>query len=257
MTATVSAARAAAARAAKRMANRFGYKIESIGNPPLPLDFDEADKTLYESVKPWTLTGPERVIALRDAVRHIVRAKVDGAIAECGVWRGGSMLVVVKTLLAEGVTDRDLYLFDTFTEMPDPGEHDSDIFGQHMRDFIEAARANPKLANTPSSAVIALLTREGYPAERIHAVQGLVEETVPAQAPREIALLRLDTDWYESTKHELEHLYPRVSRGGIVIIDDYGHFVGAKRATDEYLESLGEPVLLHRIDFTGRLIVRD
>jgi O-methyltransferase len=83
-----------------------------------------------------------------------------------------------------------------------------------------------------------------------------VERTLPDRAPAEIALLRLDTDWYESTRHELVHLYPRLSAGGVLIVDDYGHWAGAKRAVDEYLGEQAEPLLLHRIDYTGRIAIK-
>ena len=87
--------------------------------------------------------------------------------------------------------------------------------------------------------------------ERIHFVEGKVEDTIPAHAPERIALLRLDTDWYESTRHELEHLYPRLSRGGVLIIDDYGHWQGARQAVDEYFGD-AHAALLNRIDYTAR-----
>jgi O-methyltransferase len=77
-------------------------------------------------------------------------------------------------------------------------------------------------------------------------VKGKVEDTIPANIPERIALLRLDTDFYRSTRHELEHLYPRLERGGVLIIDDYGAYVGARQATDEYFAS--RPFLLNRID---------
>jgi len=98
------------------------------------------------------------------------------------------------------------------------------------------------------------LASTGYPRERMHFVRGMVEETIPAEAPPEIALCRLDTDWYESTAHEMAHLYPRICPGGVLLIDDYGHFMGAK-AVDEYVAARNLPVLLNRIDFTGRLVV--
>ncbi len=74
--------------------------------------------------------------------------------------------------------------------------------------------------------------------------------------PPSLALLRLDTDWYESTRHELEHLYPRLAAGGVLIIDDYGHWDGARRAVDEYFERQAAPLLLNRIDYTGRIAVK-
>src|SRR3546814_10675140 len=84
----------------------------------------------------------------------------------------------------------------------------------------------------------------------------MVEDTIPAQAPEPIAMCRLDTDWYASTAHEMEHLWPRISSGGALLIDDYGHFMGATKAVDEYIADHRLPVLLNRIDFTGRLVVK-
>ena len=87
-------------------------------------------------------------------------------------------------------------------------------------------------------------------------VKGMVEDTIPTQAPDKISLLRLDTDWYTSTKHEMQHLFPRLSRNGILIIDDYGHFKGAKQAVDEYLLAAEIPLMLIRIDYTGRIAIK-
>jgi hypothetical protein len=101
------------------------------------------------------------------------------------------------------------------------------------------------------------MTATGYPSNKIHFIKGPVEETIPRQMPSpSIALLRLDTDWYESTKHELIHLFPRLSAGGILIIDDYGHWAGARQAVDEYFAGLPEKYFFHRIDYSGRLIVK-
>lgn len=98
------------------------------------------------------------------------------------------------------------------------------------------------------------LTR--YPEERITFVKGPVEQTLNATAPDHIAVLRLDTDWYESTKAELDHLYPRLAIGGVLIIDDYGHWQGARRAVDEYFAARGEHPFLHRTDYTGRVMIK-
>jgi len=97
----------------------------------------------------------------------------------------------------------------------------------------------------------------GYPQDLVRYLKGPVEQTLPALGPPgPIALLRLDTDWYESTKHELMHLFPLVRPGGILIIDDYGHWEGARKAVDEYFAATGRPFFLHRIDYTGRLLVK-
>ena len=101
-----------------------------------------------------------------------------------------------------------------------------------------------------------LLRSTGYPSERVHVVRGAVEETLPGHAPDRLALLRLDTDWYESTRHELQELYPRLATGGVLIVDDYGHWEGARRAVDEYFAGAGPAPLLQRIDYTGRMAVK-
>jgi hypothetical protein len=87
-------------------------------------------------------------------------------------------------------------------------------------------------------------------------IKGKVEETIPGTLPKEISLLRLDTDWYESTLHNLVHLYPLLRKGGILILDDYGHWQGARKATDEYFARENIIPFLSRIDYTGRLYVK-
>jgi hypothetical protein len=104
--------------------------------------------------------------------------------------------------------------------------------------------------------VKANLASTGYPAERVRLVKGKVEDTIPVVAPPEIALIRLDTDWYESTRHSLDHLYPRLAAGGVLMIDDYGHWKGSKQATDDYFARNASPILLSRIDYTGRMGVK-
>lgn len=220
-----------------------------------PPDFDEDLIALCERVRPYTLTSPERIVALRDAVRYVVRAGIPGDLVECGVWRGGSMVVVALTLLELGATDRDLHLFDTFTHMPFPGEEDVDLFGVPAADVYEAASNAEAFRYLPLDEVRSVLVGTGYPEERLHFVPGMVEDTIPGAAPERIALCRLDTDWYASTRHEMAHLFPRIVPGGVLLVDDYGHFMGAKQAVDEHLAAHGPEVLLQRIDFTGRLVI--
>ena len=241
---------------------RMGYQLvrRPSGDQRQPAwDFSPAACRLFEQVRNYTLTSPERVLALHEAVRFIVAAKVPGAIVECGVWRGGSMMAAAQTLVDAGVTDRDLYLYDTFEGPPAPTEDDVTKDPAHY----SASRAEqPGEGETP--VVLQLLPLEeirqlmrgtGYPDSRIHFQVGKVQDTIPVEAPSEVALLRLDTDSYSSTRFELEHLYPRVADGGIVIIDDYASFNGAREATDEYFDSQGIIPMLHRIDPASRMIV--
>jgi O-methyltransferase len=214
-------------------------------------DLDEPTLRVIEQVSPYTLTSPERIAALCASVNYIVHKKIPGAIAECGVWRGGSMMAAALRLLDLGADDRMIFGFDTFAGMSQPSTFDIDWTGQSWADW-EVPGVPDEGASLQD--VKAALRGIGYPEDRTHLVAGDVIETLPRQAPDELALLRLDTDWYESTKHELVHLYPRLCVGGILIVDDYGHYAGARKAVDEYFEE--ERIFLHRIDYTGRIAVK-
>jgi O-methyltransferase len=226
---------------------------------------DPADAAMMERVRPYTLTSEERLLALIDSVRYLARRGVPGAFAECGVWRGGSVLAMILSLQQLGVRERDLHLYDTFEGMTEPTERDTSRLAEPALETWREARAggqrpwreffDPETFN--EHAVRATLLETGYPADRIHLHRGPVEQTLPATAPDALALLRLDTDWYESTLHELEHLYPRLATGGVLIIDDYGHWDGARQAVDEYFASgAAEPVLLSRVDYSCRIAVK-
>lgn len=219
-------------------------------------DFIQAARRCEE----LTLTSATAQYALWSAVRYLVPAGIPGALMECGVWRGGSMALSALALLGLGVEDRDLYLFDTFDwRWEQTGPHDGFV-GQPQTDAkstdIGSAHSGQMSSGVTAEEVYKRMTATGYPPERIHCVAGLVQETVPAQAPERIALLRLDTDQYDSTLHELRELYPRVAPGGVVIIDDYGKLAGATQATDEYLAEMEHPPLLHRLDTQGRIFVK-
>jgi predicted O-methyltransferase YrrM len=224
-----------------------------------PVDFSSDDVALLERVRPYTMTTPERVFSAANAARYVADANIPGALVECGVWRGGSSMAMALALLSRGVTDRDLYLFDTYEGMSAPTDADLDHAGRPAREKFEQTRTGDDTAAwcaAPLDDVRANLAQTGYPAGRVHLVKGKVEDTLPGGAPEQIALLRLDTDWYESTKHELETLYPRLVSGGVLILDDYGHWQGSRRAVDEYLAAHDVHLLLNRIDYTGRIAVK-
>ncbi|MEA2440800.1 MAG: O-methyltransferase [Thermoleophilaceae bacterium] len=234
--------------------------------PPHPdlVEVDERDRAIIERALPYTMTGTLRLDAVVQAVRYCERRGVPGAFAECGVWRGGSVLAMILTLQELGVDDRDIHLYDTFEGMTAPGEEDT---SPHEPPALETWRRAQRGDETPwggmfehevfnEESVRATLLETGYPEKRIHIVKGPIEETVPGRSPSRLALLRLDTDWYESTRHELLHLYPLLARGGVLIIDDYGHWDGARRAVDEYFDEHAPPLLLNRIDYTGRIAVK-
>jgi O-methyltransferase len=216
------------------------------------------EKEICGLVEGFTMTSVERVVSLIDAVRYVVGNRISGDVVECGVWRGGSMMVIAETLKRLGDTSRDLYLYDTFEGMTAPTGKDTQFDGKPAAELFEEITAeNGAWCDAGIDEVSRNLSRTQYPDSRIKLIEGKVEETIPSIIPHEIALLRLDTDWYESTLHELEHLYPRLVSGGVLVIDDYGHWQGAKAATDEYFSRVpGRKPFLHRIDYTGRLVIK-
>lgn len=219
------------------------------------------DREIVHRALPYTLTGVPRLHALVDAVRYCVRREIPGAFVECGVWRGGSVLAMILTLQQLGRDDREIYLYDTFEGMTEPTEADTSRVHRPATELWDEAEGRPwpeffsgEVFN--ETTVRETLFATGYPRERLHFVRGPVEETLPDRAPDRLALLRLDTDWYESTRHELLHLYPRLAENGVLIIDDYGHWDGSRRAVDEYFSEYGPPVLLSRIDYSARMAVK-
>ena len=249
------------ARARRRI---LGRRPELPAEARRDLDLESlsaADRRIVETALPLTMTGVARLHALIDAVRYCVRREIPGAFAECGVWKGGSVLAAILTLQDMGRDDRDIYLYDTFEGMTEPTATDVSPYHPAARELWEQTGGAPwpelfdaEIFN--EEAVRDALLATGYPGERLHFVRGPVEETVPATAPDRLALLRLDTDWYESTLHELRHLYPLLTDGGVLIIDDYGHWEGCRRAVDEYFEARADAPLLSRIDYSGRIAVR-
>lgn len=242
-------------RAALRLG---GYEIKRLRSEPEdPSDFGEADLALVRAVRPYTMTSPEAVFVLRDAVRYVVANDIRGAIVECGVWRGGSMLTVARTLLELGRSDVDLWLYDTFEGMPEPSARDVRVDGASATALLAAEEPSDESrlwARASLEDVERAMASVPYPPEKIHFVQGMVEDTIPAQAPESISLLRLDTDWYEPTRHELAHLYPRLSTGAVLVVDDYGWWRGAREATDEYFSENPPSPFLVRIDSDGRRV---
>lgn len=216
---------------------------------------------LIEIVAPHTLTmqaGVEPAWALYQAVEYIVRNQIPGDIVECGVWSGGSLLLVASALKHFGDTTRRIYLYDTFSGMPKPDDIDLRWDGVPALPTWEHYRVKGRKWGFGGTQdhVRSVVYSSGYPEDRFVFVEGMVEDTLPATRPEAIAILRLDTDLYSSTLHELVHLYPRLSIGGILIIDDYGAFVGAQVATDQYFAELGVPVFLSRINASVRLLVK-
>lgn len=243
-------------RIADGLVRRFGYRLVGItdGPPKYPPDFGQREIEIIETVRSETLTSVERIVALVRAARYVSASGIPGAFVECGVWRGGSSMAALLAFLDAGDRVRPAVLFDTFAGMTPPTDIDVDYTGQPAAIRMHA---EPNLrAEASLNVVRGNIERTGYPAALVRFVVGRVEDTIPQEAPDRIALLRLDTDWYESTRHELEHLFPRLSIGGVLIIDDYGYWQGSRRAVDEYLANHDTSLFLARIDKDAVMAVR-
>jgi hypothetical protein len=218
------------------------------------INADKDFMNVYNKIREYTMAGYERCYGLYNAVRYIIEKGIKGDFAECGVWKGGSVMLMAYTLQAAGVTDRKIYLYDTFQGMAKPGEYD----GEKEKKEWERNKVNEQINKWCLSyleEVQSNIAMTGYPNHNIIYIKGRVEETIPSQMPGNLSLLRLDTDWYASTKHELSHLFPLLEKDGILILDDYGAWQGARKAADEYFAANGI-ALLNRLDFTGRLVIK-
>jgi O-methyltransferase len=228
---------------------KLGYQITNLSSKPR--DVSDTDWKTYCEVRPYTMTSSARVLAAIQAARYVAANRIPGAIVECGVWRGGSSMAMAKTLSSLGETSREFFLYDTFAGMSAPTDYDRDSTGTPASVYLQD-ESSEHWARSPLEEVRRNMD-SCYPSHNVRLVQGKVEETIPKTIPDSIAILRLDTDWYESTAHELTHLWPRLVTGGVLIIDDYGDWKGARKAVDEYF---GDSVLLSRIDHTGRMTVK-
>ena len=234
----------------RRRADRWQRSI-----PDVPADI----KSIIQRVLPYTMTSPERLAALCQSIEYLVRAKIPGDIVECGVWKGGSAMAAALALIKFGDAERHLHLFDTFEGMTAPSDKDREVLTGRTATQVMSGTdktTSDLWAYSPLDEVTRNLALTEFPNERLHFVQGKVEDTIPRQAPATIALMRLDTDWYKSTRHEMEQLFPRLSIGGILIIDDYGHWQGSRDAVDEYIAKNRLRLMLHRIDYTCRVAVK-
>jgi hypothetical protein len=236
-----------------------GYDVVRFSEKHLSATLDEDEKEIYRKVKNFTMTSPSSIFSLINATKYIVNSGIDGAFVECGVWRGGAMMAVAETLKSKDAEDRLLYLYDTYQGMTAPTDEDISYSGDKAyEEFqkMEAGAGGSGWCLASIEEVVHNVLATGYEKSLVRFIKGKVEDTIPSEIPKKIALLRLDTDWYESTKHELEHLYPLLASGGVLIIDDYGYWEGSKKAVDEYLAKNDINLLLNRVCDSVRIAIK-
>lgn len=258
----------------KKMAHNFGYSI--VKNNPMTSDFpvesSAQERRLMSEIlaldqygftdndKRLSMVSVARLWGCISAVKYVVENELQGDIVECGVWRGGCALAMASTLDLMK-SDKKLFLYDTFSGITEP----SDVDVETLTGLSVQVEYNRRQATQNSSTVnwdygdisLARVEREFRQRkllERVIFVEGDVRETLSPvmKHPSKISILRLDTDWYDTTLHELTVLYPRLVSRGVLLVDDYGHYDGARKAVDEYIAMLPTKPMAWVTDYTGR-----
>ena len=245
-----------------KVARRLGFQISRLSSLEnrFPIEATEDEQRIIKGLRTYTMTSGERLWSLLNAVRYVQAEGIEGDFVECGVWRGGSVMAMAGELQRLGFRDRRIWLYDTFEGMTQPTEKDLEaatgVSAEEMLRSTPVGDGNNVWCVADRSDVESNVISTGYPREMFEFVEGDVAMTLHERAPEKISLLRLDTDWYESTRIGLEVLYPRLSVGGVCILDDYGHWQGARKAVDEYFVELGKRPYMHPIDFSGRVFLK-
>lgn len=186
------------------------------------------------------------------------RDKIEGAFVECGVWRGGCAGIMAYVSKQFG-SNRKIHLFDSFEGLPDPTGEDGREASSYMDNVRKGKLAPRYKCEAPLELVEELFfDKLMLSPSVVHFHKGWFDHTIPLQKAKidKIAILRLDADWYESTKVCLAQLYDKVVQGGFVILDDYGYWEGCKKATDEFFIERNIHPTLKKIDKSGYYFVK-
>ncbi len=242
----------------QKISQKFGYNFVELNEIPgdiIEKEFLEA----YEKNKDFSMTSIIRMYAFYNSIKYVLDNNIDGDIVECGVWKGGGIMLCADILLNRNEKNKKLWLYDTYEGMSKPTDKDINS-GFREKAFYKWKQRQTATHNTwcysPIDEVKQNILSTDYPEENINFVKGKVEDTIPGKMPNKISLLHLDTDWYESTYHELKHLFPLLSKNGVLIVDDYGFWQGSRDAIDQYFKENSIKLLFNRIDYNGRLFIK-
>jgi SAM-dependent methyltransferase len=243
----------------KKLLNKNGLELCSIGNPfpEFPIEASLFHKELMSNAKQYSMTPSTRMWALIQSIEYINHNKILGDFVECGIWKGGNLILFSAVQEQLGMS-RTIYGYDTFTGMVEPRALDLDFRGVSASEMMLNTQKIDGDHSIHAFASLDLVNKNlsENKSKNVKLIQGDVAKTLQKieNLPEKIAILRLDTDWYESTRIELEKLYPLLEPGGVLIIDDYGHYEGAQRAVDEYFSD--DKPWMHYVDYSCRLIVK-
>ncbi|MCX8497274.1 MAG: class I SAM-dependent methyltransferase [Akkermansiaceae bacterium] len=243
------------------------HRAEIEDYPIGDVDRDLVFLRLFEEARQYTMTSKEVMFSTYQAARYVAQRGIKGDVVECGVWRGGSSLLAALTMREFASVaprpwfefnlgkHRRFWMYDTFEGMTPPSSRDVDVDGVEASHYIKTYAEDGKWCYADQFDVEQIFRSRGFGERDFKLVKGDVVETLKMETPKTISLLRLDTDWYESTKVELEVLYPLLSKGGVLIIDDYGHWEGSREAVDEFF-GRNPSILLHRVSYAVRVGIK-
>lgn len=236
---------------------RILFYLHGKNSMDFPVEATKEEKEIIKLSDKYSMTGSIRMWVLLQAVKKVIKNKIEGDIVECGVWKGGNLILCQKYLNLQNVNIK-IHGFDNFEGMVKPKEIDVDyrnVPSSEMHSLFKKDKNKNSWAYC-SLEDINKNINETVPKHNIKLIKGIVEKTLlePKNLPDKISILRLDTDFYESTKIELEILYPKLVSGGFLIIDDYGHFRGCRKAVDEYFKD--DLPYLHYVDYSCRVIIK-
>ena len=224
----------------------------------LPIEATEEIINIINISKKFSMTGEKRMYLLCEAVRQVKEKNLKGDFVECGVWKGGNIILLNKLCEIYNL-DKKIYAYDTFDGMSEPEVVDKDYknnLAQVLMNENVKSSKNDNIHCFSSYDEVHQNVNKFSNTSNVKFIKGKVEDTlkIKSNLPAEISILRLDTDFYSSTKIELETLYERLVSGGILIIDDYGHWQGARKAVDEFFT---KKPWLHVVDYTCRYVIKE
>ena len=248
----------------KNFLNKFNFKIEHANswykrNEHRIAEISNDELKILKEITNLSMSTPANHWAIIQSLKHIKKNDIKGDIVECGVWRGGN-LILFKKIIDTLYLEKKIFAFDTFQGMPEPSKEDLDLKDIDAEKIYQNYKDKDlKWCFSDIDEVKNNISKffKDYN-KSFNFIKGKVEDTLMYEdnLPQTISLLRLDTDFYESTKKELEILYPRLNKGGVLIIDDYGHWKGSKKAVDEYFKLDNNFLWFHRIDYASRLLIK-
>lgn len=217
-------------------------------------EIKKQDLDFITKISKFSMCSPANHWAIIQSINHIKSLKLEGDLVECGVLEGGN-LILYEYLNKKNNLKKKIYAYDTFEGMSNPSIIDKDFKNNSA---IKIKKNNSKWCYAALETVKKNIISFNQNLNNFIFIKGDVSNTLndKKNLPKKISLLRLDTDFYKSTMKELKVLYPRLVKNGVLIIDDYGHWKGAKKAVDKYFNLKKNFIWFQRIDYASRLFIK-